>query len=145
MSVEERVGVDETVLASYEGAEAWLLTDHRLLRGETAELPLSAVRSVERVTGGRDLRYLVLGLASLTLAVVLPTAAVGAGIGFFTVAPVTALLALGCPVGLVVWFRSGEQVYQVEFDAHADQSRSDWRLPTDEQGTRFAAAVRDRL
>jgi predicted LPLAT superfamily acyltransferase len=145
MSAEERVGVDETVLASYEGAETWVLTDRRLLRGEMAELSLSAVRSVERVTGGRDLRYLVLGLASLTLAVVLPTAAVGAGLGFFTVAPVAAVLALGCPVGLVVWFRSGGQVYEFQFDARPEQSRSEWRLPDDERAARFVAAVRDRL
>lgn len=145
MSVEERVGSGERVLASYDGEERWLLTDRRLLRGTGGELALSAVDSVERVRGGRDLRYLVLGLASLTLAVVIPTVAVGLGVAFFTIAPVGALLAVGCPVGLVLWFRSTATYFEIQFDALGGQSRADWRLPVGEEASGFIGAVREQL
>jgi hypothetical protein len=142
MSLEDRLGPDERVLARYDGAERWLCTDRRLLRTE-GELPLSAVRSVER-TGSRDVRYLVAGLASLTLAVLVPTLAVGAGVEFFAVVPLAAVLALGCPVGLGLWFRSSEDVFTVRSDG-LDGTAGPWRLPADEEASAFVGTVRERL
>lgn len=146
MSADDRVGPEESVLASYDGEQRWVLTDRRLLRGD-AELPLSAVRSVERVDAGRDLRYLYFGLTSLTLAVLVPTVAAGAGVGFFEVAPLAAVLALGCPVGLVAWFRSARSRYRlhIEGTSPSDEAGRAWQLPADGETDEFVERLRSRL
>jgi hypothetical protein len=141
MSVEDRLEPDESVLASHHaGDRRWVLTERRLLRGERT-VPLGSVRGVERVTLGRDLRYLYAGLASLTLAVLVPTLAVGAGIAFASVVPVGAVLAVGCPAGMVLWFRSTTVAFDVDVD---DEGETVWRLPDEDGAAAFAEQVRER-
>lgn len=136
-SVEARVADGETVEARYEGQETWLRTDRRLLR-ETADgvetVGLDAVVGVRRTSGDRDTRLLVAGLSALTLAVVLPTVAVAVGVGPFTVAPAVAVLALACPVGLMLWYRSSTVFIEVQLDETVQVS---WRLPESEEATAF--------
>ncbi|MFB6117941.1 hypothetical protein [Halosegnis sp.] len=76
----------------------------------------ATIQSARIVSGGRDTRPLIAGLAALLLAVLVPTAAVGAGVDFLTVAPVAAGLFLATPVGLALWLRSGERLLVVETD-----------------------------
>jgi len=74
----------------------------------------AAVTAARIVPGPRDARPLVGALAALLLAVLIPTFAVGAGVGFFAVAPVSVVLFFAAPVGLALWLRSDEQVLLVE-------------------------------
>ena len=85
----------------------------------------AAVTGARIVPGRRDSRPLVGALASLLLAVLVPTFAVGAGVDFFAVAPVGAVLFLAAPVGLALWLRSGERVLLVE------TAESTYREPLD--------------
>ena len=74
----------------------------------------TAVQQARIQPGGRNTHPLVAGLASLLLAVVVPTVAVGTGTDFLAVAPVGAALFLAAPVGLALWLRSGQRVLVVE-------------------------------
>jgi hypothetical protein len=137
--VDERVAAGETVEARHEGRETWLRTDRRLLR-ETATgvetVGLDAVVGVRRTSGDRDTRYLVAGLAALTLAVVVPTIAAAVSVSFFAVAPVAALLALACPLALLLWYRSSTVFLELRLD---DPAREPWRLPDTEAAAAFLA------
>lgn len=134
---ESRVAAGETVEGRYDGEETWLRTDRRLLR-ETAAgvdtIGLEAVRGVRRTSGDRDNRFLVAGLAALTLAVVLPTTAAAANVPVFTVAPAAALLAIACPFGLLLWYRSSTVFLELRLE---DPVRSPWRLPESEEAAAF--------
>lgn len=136
-AAEERVAAGETVEARYEGHETWLLTDRRLLR-ETADgvdtVGRESVGGVYRTSGDRDGRFLVAGLAALTLAVVLPTLAVAANVALFTVAPAAALLALACPFGLALWYRSSTVFLELRLDAPVGDP---WRLPENAESEAF--------
>lgn len=136
-TVDGRVAAGETVEARYDGEELWLRTDRRLLR-QTATgvdtLGLDAVTGVRRTSGDRNSRFLVAGLAALTLAVVLPTVAAAANVPFFTVAPAAALLAIACPFGLFLWYRSSTVFLELRLE---DPVRSPWRLPESEEAGAF--------
>lgn len=145
-TAEARVAAGETVEDRYEGGgETWLRTDRRLLR-ETASgvetLSLDAVEGVHRTSGDRDVRLLVAGLAALTLAVVFPTAAVGVGLSFMTVAPVAGLLAVACPVGLLLWYRSSAVFLELRVTPPAGRP---WRLPESEGAAEFLTPFRGQV
>jgi hypothetical protein len=134
---EDRIAAGETVVDRYEGTETWLRTDRRLLR-ETATgvdtVGLESVLEVRRTSGDRDTRYLVAGLAALTLAVVLPTVAAAANVAFLAVAPAAALLAVACPLGLALWYRSSTVFLELRL---RDPVGAPWRLPDTEAAERF--------
>ncbi len=135
--IEDRIVGGETVEDRYEGSETWLRTDRRLLRetaGGVDTVGLESVVGVRRTSGDRDGRYLVAGLTALTLAVVLPTVAAAANVAFFTVAPVAALLAVACPLGLVLWYRSSSTFLELRL---RDPAGPPWRLPDTEAAARF--------
>jgi hypothetical protein len=136
-TVDDRVAGGETIERRYEGEETWLRTDRRFIR-ETVDgigtLSLDAVEGTYRISGDRNTPYLVAGLAALTLAVVLPTAAVGGGVPFFTVAPIALVLAVASPVGLILWYRSSTVFLQLRVD---EPVGSPWRLPDSDEVRRF--------
>jgi hypothetical protein len=138
-TVDDRVAAGETVEARHEGGETWLRTDRRLLR-ETATgvetVGLDAIVGVRRTSGDRDTRYLVTGLAALTLAVVVPTVAAGVSVSFFTVVPVAAVLALACPLALLLWYRSSTVFLELRLE---ETAREPWRLPDTAEAAAFLA------
>lgn len=100
------------------------MTD-RMIRVDDERVEPSAVTNARLIPSGRDTPPLVAALASLLLAVLVPTFAIAVGIDFVTVVPIGVVLFLFTPVGLVVWLRSGTQVLVVETEEATYRERLD--------------------
>jgi hypothetical protein len=96
-----------------------------------------AAVTAARVETGRDVRFLVGGLAALLVGVAGPTAAVALGVSFGTVFPLGVGLFLLAPVGLALWLRSSVATLVVE-TAEATHRE---RLEDPERGERLVARL----